>query len=136
MTFLERKKKRKEHYFKYVHQWKLGPCSACNASGFYDNEGSPLCSSCNGTGKERIDPKDHVVKNGKYDEDYDIIWYKDGKFHKEDGPAIIPLFTNPEWFYEGQLIFKDGVDNTGKYDIPASLKKSIIKYKLNSMNEV
>ena len=26
-------------------------CIACNGSGYYDHNGSPKCSSCNGTGK-------------------------------------------------------------------------------------
>lgn len=27
------------------------PCLACNGSGHYDHNGSPVCSSCHGTGK-------------------------------------------------------------------------------------
>ncbi|CNI59837.1 hypothetical protein [Yersinia bercovieri] len=31
-------------------------CSACNGSGYYDNDGSPYCGACGGTGKERFQP--------------------------------------------------------------------------------
>jgi DnaJ-class molecular chaperone len=53
-TFHERKAERKEYYEKYVFGHKLKECIACNGSGYYDNTGSPKCSSCNGTGKQRV----------------------------------------------------------------------------------
>ena len=53
MTFHKRKAKRKEHFEKYVKGWKLRLCTACNGSGYYDHNGSPPCSACEGTGKER-----------------------------------------------------------------------------------
>lgn len=56
MNFHERKKKRSEHYEKYEKGWKLVPCIACNGSGYYDHTNSPECSSCDGTGKERVSP--------------------------------------------------------------------------------
>jgi len=48
MTFHERKAKRTKLLGK-----KLKTCLACNGSGYYDHDGSPKCSSCNGTGKIR-----------------------------------------------------------------------------------
>jgi len=48
-----RKQERTDLYMKYVYKNKLVTCTACNGSGCYDNTGSPKCSSCNGTGKER-----------------------------------------------------------------------------------
>lgn len=33
-----------------------GPCTACNGSGHYDHDGSPTCTSCAGTGKQRAKP--------------------------------------------------------------------------------
>lgn len=53
MTWEARKRERTEYYKKYVHKWKLRPCTACNGSGYYDHNGSPPCGACNGTGKER-----------------------------------------------------------------------------------
>ena len=53
MDFLERKKARTEYYEKYIKGWKLRNCIACNGSGYYDDNGSPKCSACGGSGKER-----------------------------------------------------------------------------------
>lgn len=53
MTFADRKKKRTDHYEENVKGRKLVTCVACNGSGYYDNNGSPSCGSCNGTGKVR-----------------------------------------------------------------------------------
>lgn len=55
-TFNERKQARKEYHDKYVKGWKQRPCTACNGSGRYDNNGSPKCGSCDGTGKEFYKP--------------------------------------------------------------------------------
>ena len=54
MDFYERKKARTEHYEKFIKNCKLRPCTACNGSGYYDDNGSPKCGCCNGTGKERV----------------------------------------------------------------------------------
>ena len=53
----ERKQKRIEHFEKNVKGWKQRPCTACNGSGYYDDNGSPKCGACNGTGKEMYNPK-------------------------------------------------------------------------------
>ena len=55
--FHKRKQERKDYYEKNIKGWKLRDCIACNGSGFYDHNGSPPCSSCNGTGKERYKSK-------------------------------------------------------------------------------
>jgi hypothetical protein len=39
-------------------------CAACSGSGYYDNEGSPMCSSCGGTGKNyesKTSPRTMIV---------------------------------------------------------------------------
>lgn len=68
--FHNRKQERREYFEKYVKGWKLVTCGACNGSGYYDNciRGRiPKCSSCNGTGKERVpSPKTYD------DESYDV----------------------------------------------------------------
>jgi DnaJ-class molecular chaperone len=51
--YRERKEQRKSYYKKFVEGWKLRKCTACNGSGYYDNNGSPKCSACGGSGKER-----------------------------------------------------------------------------------
>lgn len=53
-TFIERKKERKEYFENFVKGWKLATCTACNGSRYYDDNGSPKCGCCNGTGKIRI----------------------------------------------------------------------------------
>lgn len=56
MTFAERKKARTEYYDKYVKGWKQRECTACAGSGIYDNDGSPPCGACDGTGVETYKP--------------------------------------------------------------------------------
>lgn len=63
LTWAERKKIRTEYYYSHVYQHKLVNCLACNGSGYYDHDGSPLCSSCEGTGKERVSPKDYAYRS-------------------------------------------------------------------------
>jgi DnaJ-class molecular chaperone len=47
------KEKRKEKYMS-LHGIKETICGACGGSGYYDHNGSPKCSCCDGTGRERI----------------------------------------------------------------------------------
>lgn len=56
MGWREGKEARKQYYLKYIHGWKQRPCTACNGSGYYDNNGSPPCGACDGTGKETYKP--------------------------------------------------------------------------------
>lgn len=51
-TFAQRKAERTDRYRKFVFGWKQRPCTACNGSGYYDHNDSPLCGACQGTGKE------------------------------------------------------------------------------------
>ena len=53
MNYRERKAARTAYYFEFVYQRRLVACLACNGSGRYDSNGSPLCGGCDGTGKER-----------------------------------------------------------------------------------
>jgi DnaJ-class molecular chaperone len=55
--FHARKEERRRHYEQHVKGWKLRTCTACSGSGYYDNDGSPKCWSCSGTGKERARPE-------------------------------------------------------------------------------
>lgn len=46
-------KKKNNNYWKSPNKNKKpNYCIACNGSGYYDINGSPKCSSCNGTGKK------------------------------------------------------------------------------------
>lgn len=56
--YQKRKQERIDFYNKYIVGWKSRKCTACNGSGYYDNNGSPKCAGCNGTGKERYRPTD------------------------------------------------------------------------------
>lgn len=51
------KEKIKEHYENFVSGWKLINCLACSGSGHYKDG---KCGACNGTGKERLNPR---IKN-------------------------------------------------------------------------
>jgi hypothetical protein len=61
-------------------------------------------------------------------------WYKDGKHHREDGPAIEWKNGDKEWILNGKLLY---TSTCGKYlgdftdDLPESFKQSIIKYELS-----
>ena len=49
------------------------------------------------------------VKNGKYKDKYgNILWYKDGKLNREDGPAVEHPDGHQEWWIEEELHRKDG----------------------------
>ena len=47
----KRKERRTREYEANLHLI-THPCAACAGSGRYDNNGSPKCGACNGTGKE------------------------------------------------------------------------------------
>lgn len=51
-TWETRKAERKKE-FEAKQGLKLVTCTACSGSGHYDNDGSPPCGCCNGTGKMR-----------------------------------------------------------------------------------
>jgi len=57
MNFQQRKQERKDYYEKFVKGWKKVKCTACNGSGRYDNDGSPPCGACEGTGKVKEKPE-------------------------------------------------------------------------------
>lgn len=48
------KARRAYAYFTYEYGWKLRKCTACNGSGYYDDDGSPKCGGCDGTKVERF----------------------------------------------------------------------------------
>ncbi len=49
------------------------------------------------------------MKNGKYtDPDGSQRWFKDGKLHREDGPAIIDPDGRQTWYKDGNLHREDG----------------------------
>jgi hypothetical protein len=41
-------------FWRYRWRYRNERCGACNGSGRYDNDGSPDCGSCEGTGVERV----------------------------------------------------------------------------------
>lgn len=52
-SFYDLKANRTEFYLRFEFGHKLEKCVACNGSGRYDNNGSPKCGACEGTGKNR-----------------------------------------------------------------------------------
>lgn len=51
--FHRAKRERTKQYIDNEYGWILETCGACSGSGYYDNNGNPPCSACNGTGKTR-----------------------------------------------------------------------------------
>lgn len=48
------------------------------------------------------------MKNGRYEEEDRVCWYKDGKLHREDGPAIKYKTSYKAWFIHGLKSREDG----------------------------
>ena len=49
------------------------------------------------------------VKNGKYKDKYGTVrWYKDGQFHREDGPAVEWNSGTKAWYLNDKLHREDG----------------------------
>lgn len=49
------------------------------------------------------------MKNGKeIDQDGNIRWYLNGKYHREDGPAIERSNGDKEWWFQGKRHREDG----------------------------
>ena len=62
----ERKRQSDAYLAKIAGTVKLRiKCFACNGSGRYDNTGSPLCSSCEGSGRQTIRVKPEEVEHYK-----------------------------------------------------------------------
>ena len=72
-----------------------------------------------------------ILAEGKYKEALDYFWYKQGVFHREDGPAMIWNDGEQEWCLKGETIFSDDGNNLDEYDVSEELKRSIIKYELS-----
>lgn len=51
-SWLERKEERRQK-FQRNFGVKMVTCTACSGSGRYDNNGSPACGCCGGSGKVR-----------------------------------------------------------------------------------
>lgn len=62
--WLERKQWRREYYSRFIEGWKLRPCTSCAGSGYYDDNGSPKCGACDGTGKEKYRESKDERTNG------------------------------------------------------------------------
>lgn len=65
-------------------------CYACNGSGYYDNTGSPKCSSCGGTGKRK---KQMKPSNPRQVVLFLKDWYKPGSAMKARN---VPLKEKPD----------------------------------------
>lgn len=48
------------------------------------------------------------MKNGRYEKDRYIMYYKDGLLHREDGPAVEGKDGSKEWYLNGNLHREDG----------------------------
>jgi hypothetical protein len=50
-----------------------------------------------------------AMKNGLLNNKFgDKFWYKDDKYHREDGPAVEWVNGSKEWWINGQLHREDG----------------------------
>lgn len=79
MNFYERKKERTDDYFKNHFKRKHVTCGACNGSGYYDRNGSPLCWLCSGTGKAAGQRMLEKIKWQRYD-GYEVSSVGDKRF--------------------------------------------------------
>lgn len=52
MSYTKEKLYRTYRYFSTKYGYKYNTCTACSGSGYYDHNGSPPCSCCDGSGKE------------------------------------------------------------------------------------
>ena len=48
------------------------------------------------------------MKNGRYEENGDVYWYKDDVLHREDGPAVVYAKGDKWWYIDGLLHRRDG----------------------------
>lgn len=62
--FLVYKFFRSANWLRFEFGHKLVKCTACNGSGYYDNDGSPDCGACDGSGKDR-EPGEHAYQTLK-----------------------------------------------------------------------
>lgn len=47
------------------------------------------------------------MKNGRIKEEERICWYKNGRLHREDGPAVLDIFAEQIFYYwEGKRVSK------------------------------
>ena len=76
MGWREDKEARKQYYLKYIYGWKQRPCTACNGSGYYDNDGSPPCGGCDGTGKETYEPETNQNGGNGMDDNKNMFFCK------------------------------------------------------------
>jgi hypothetical protein len=49
-----------------------------------------------------------IICNGPYKDKDDIFYYKNGKYHREDGPACEWSNGDKEWYFNGYLHRVDG----------------------------
>lgn len=69
--------------------------------------------------------------SGSYREIDGVYWYKDGYYHRKDGPAIEWYNGEKEWCLNGQDVFNSQENNLHLYDnLTEEFKMSIIKYRL------
>ena len=48
------------------------------------------------------------MKNGRYEEDERVVYYKDDVYHREDGPAVVFSTGTKFWFWNGKYHRLDG----------------------------
>lgn len=57
-------------------------------------------------------------------------WCIEGKLHRLDGPAIVCSDGTKEWYLDGNLVYSSYEDNTSYFELSNDMRKQIIKYKL------
>jgi hypothetical protein len=75
-----------------------------------------------------------TLANGIYSEDAIVYYYKDGKFHCEDGPAIMYPDDDHIWCFEGITFLDDRVsDFVHTKGIPTHVLNNLVKWKLKHL---
>jgi hypothetical protein len=71
---------------------------------------------------------------GKYYDGCGTYYFKDGKFHRDDGPACVVDNFSKAWWFDGVFVHNtigSECEFENICDLPNELKQSIIKYELS-----
>lgn len=113
-----------EKYFEYFRELKE---SNINPDTEFDKE---LLES--DIGEFAIYDAENVMKNGKYPDNGFVCCYKEGKLHREDGPAIEYVAEECSYYLNGELLWSNFYgDGPISKDIPEEVKRIMIKERLN-----
>jgi hypothetical protein len=81
---------------------------------------------------ETEDDEYTILADGAYKDKTGEYYFKKGKLHREDGPAVIEVGYHSEWWMDGSEVYSIDVNKLHDYDnLSESFKRSIIKWELS-----